>query len=91
MIKKMTDYLKSERPTFPQNAIIHPAWHYRYIGPGPHLKGQECWGCRSLTTGKRIWSGGPGPRNALVWFVTVGFVVVPGRSTLRKIKETNYG
>lgn len=37
--------------------------------------------------GRRVWSGGPGPRNALVWFPHLpgGFVTVPGR-TLRRVK-----
>jgi hypothetical protein len=72
--------------------IINSTWRYRYVGRNPNLKGQICYGCRNSRTGKRIWSGGPGPRNALVWFVESGqFVVVPGRSSLRKEPPTARG
>lgn len=71
------------------NYIINPSWAYRYIGPNADLKNKTCYGCRSLRPGgRRVWSGGPGPRNALVWFPHLpgGFVTVPGR-TLRKVKN----
>jgi len=71
------------------NYIINPSWQYTYHGPNPALHNQPCYGCRSPRSGRRVWSGGPGPRNALVWFphiLPVGFVTVPGR-TLRKVKE----
>lgn len=68
------------------NQIIVPTWPYRYVGPNPALYGLPCYGCKSIRRGKRIWSGGPGPRNALVWFphLPIGFVVVHGRSCLVK-------
>lgn len=71
------------------NQIINPSWRYRYVGPNVNLKGKPCYGCKSICSGKRIWSGGPGPRNALVWFphlLPIGFVVVPGRA-LRKARK----
>ncbi len=61
---------------------------YRYIGrPGRHcgLYGKICHGVLRKRDKKRVWAGGPGPRNALVWFPDLGMVVVLSR-TLRRIK-----